>query len=169
MSLGCLFLLAAFTAQVSACGRRSSGDDQPSTGQGSGSSSSGTIINACCQCGQPISLSLVVSNQIQEPFFEYRSEIKGIRQRELLHHLEEASLKSVNFRFSSEHFGSLGYMITKINGLAASTENKTYWHISSLPIGLTEFQSLPLGMSFYIPADNEIVSFNFTSYESSNH
>ena len=71
-------------------------DDKPATG--SSSSSSGTIINACCQCGQAISVSILVSNQIQEPHFEFTTEMKDRPQRELIHFVQEASTQDKRFR-----------------------------------------------------------------------
>ncbi|RUS91571.1 hypothetical protein EGW08_000686 [Elysia chlorotica] len=174
MLYGCLFLLVILTAHSWACNKRdpddgkpSGGDVKPTTDPGSGSS--GATVNACCHCGQAISVSVLVSNQIQEPFFEYRTEVKERPQRELIHLLEDASTQDMRFRFHAQHYGSMGYAITTINDLAASAVNKTYWMISSHPEGFDAPRSLPLGVSSYIPAHKEVVMFNLTSYATPNN
>ncbi|KAK3802256.1 hypothetical protein RRG08_004543 [Elysia crispata] len=165
---GCLFLLVLFTARSWACLKRNpqdekpNDDDKPATG--SSSSSSGTIINACCQCGQAISVSILVSNQIQEPHFEFTTEMKDRPQRELIHFVQEASTQDKRFRFTAQHYGSMGFAITTINNLEASVVNKTYWHISTHYGSNSSPRSLPLGVSSYIPANMETIMFNFTSY-----
>ena len=56
------------------------------------------IINACCVCGDPIDATIVVGNQLQEPFFEMKTEVKSFAQRELIFLMEEAATQDVRFR-----------------------------------------------------------------------
>ncbi|GFN80503.1 gastric intrinsic factor [Plakobranchus ocellatus] len=164
MPYACFLMLAVLTTQTWACMRRGPQDKKP-VGDGNSvpslpTSSSGVSVNACGVCGQPISVTIIASNQIQEPFFEIQTAVKGHPQRELLHQLEVAATQDRRFRFVAEHFGSMGYMINAINGLSASTQNKTYWRTSSH----IHVDGLALGISSYIPNDMEIIMFNFTSY-----
>ena len=72
-----------------------SDDDKPSTGSGSGSPQ--LTVTACCLCGQIITVTINMSNQIQEPFFEFSTVVTGPR-RELIHFLELAASQDKHFR-----------------------------------------------------------------------
>ncbi|KAK3746779.1 hypothetical protein RRG08_031308 [Elysia crispata] len=158
---------SVFIAHIWACGRRDPHegkphvDNKPSNISGSGC---GSDFSICCHCGENISLIIEINNQFVEPFFNFRTEVQDQRQRELINHLEQAATQDKHFRFVAQYWGSLGYFITTINDLAGSTENKTYWHILS---SLTENAapvSLNLGVSSYIPNDEESIIFNFTTW-----
>ncbi|CAG5115606.1 unnamed protein product [Candidula unifasciata] len=118
-------------------------------------------IYACGICGQPITVTLIVTNKFVEPTFELNITVSNKPQRELIYFLEAASVQNPKFRFTAEHYGTLGYMITKINGLAASVSDQTYWQFLEHPSG----NSLQLGASTYVPLDNQTIQFNFTTWD----
>lgn len=151
-----LLLVLALVQDTWSCKglRRSEDDAQVSAGS-----------LACCVCGQSISVNLIVRNMYQEPYFERQIEVKDKPQRELLHHLEQAANMNDAFKFTAKYFGSMGYMITTINGLSAFTDDKTYWELLEHPTG----NSLSLGVSSYVPMDGETVVFNFTTWAVSDH
>ncbi|BFZ02135.1 hypothetical protein BsWGS_05174 [Bradybaena similaris] len=152
-----LVVVAVIPAQYSLGCKRSvpASSSDPKTPGG------GANIYLCGTCGQPITVTLIAANSFVEPFFEINATVKAKPQRELIHFMEDAAVQDPNFKFSAEFYGTLGYMITKINGLAASVSDKTYWQILEHPSG----NSLQLGASTYVPLDNQMLMFNFTTWD----
>ena len=79
--------------------------------------------------------------------------------------MEEAVELNSNFRFSATYYppyngSSMGYFIDTLNTLGGNFTERTYWQILSQPTDL----ALDCGVSSYIPENNEIVLFNFTTY-----
>ncbi|XP_059139734.1 uncharacterized protein LOC131927878 [Physella acuta] len=108
-------------------------------------------------------VTLQAKNILQTPTFNYVA-VVTLRQQNLLGFLEKAADSNYGFRFSSSYFGSaLGYMVDKINGTAASTQNQTFWQISS------NGAALNCGVSTYYPRNNEVILFNFTTYANAGH
>ncbi|GFN80494.1 gastric intrinsic factor-like protein 1 [Plakobranchus ocellatus] len=108
-----------------------------------------------------IDMTIIVRNKFQEPFFEYEHTLTNWPQRILLHALEDWAKEDKHFWFCVEYFEKLRYMITAFKKQSQSTENRTYWSISSNIAG-----SLTVGVSKYIPQNKEVITFNFQSYSS---
>lgn len=109
--------------------------------------------------GPPINMTILLTNTYQEPFFNFKQELKNWPQNKLIYALEAAADVNQHFRFSAKYFGEMGYMITVLNGLSMSDEQKTYWAISSDKTG-----HLNVGVSTYVPQNNEVINFDFKSY-----
>uniref|UniRef100_A0A0B7A744 Transcobalamin-like C-terminal domain-containing protein n=1 Tax=Arion vulgaris TaxID=1028688 RepID=A0A0B7A744_9EUPU len=112
------------------------------------------------QPGQPITVDLIIRNQFQKPYFEYQVTVSAKPQRELIHFLESAATKDPNFKFSADFYGSLGYMITAINGVRMNATEKSYWKIHENPSG----NSIDLGVSSYVPLNTQTIILNFTTW-----
>ncbi|XP_059139503.1 uncharacterized protein LOC131927733 [Physella acuta] len=117
-----------------------------------------TSVPSCFPIKPYIRVTLQAKNILQAPTFNYVA-VVTLRKQNLLGFLEKAVDTNYGFRFSSSYFGSaLGYMVDKINGTAASTQNQTFWQISS------NGTALNCGVSTYYPRNNEVILFNFTTY-----
>uniref|UniRef100_A0A0B7A697 Transcobalamin-like C-terminal domain-containing protein n=1 Tax=Arion vulgaris TaxID=1028688 RepID=A0A0B7A697_9EUPU len=117
-------------------------------------------VYLCGICGQPITVDLIIRNQFQKPYFEYQVTVSAKPQRELIHFLESAATKDPNFKFSADFYGSLGYMITAINGVRMNATEKSYWKIHENPSG----NSIDLGVSSYVPLNTQTIILNFTTW-----
>uniref|UniRef100_A0A0B6ZD38 DUF4430 domain-containing protein n=1 Tax=Arion vulgaris TaxID=1028688 RepID=A0A0B6ZD38_9EUPU len=118
-------------------------------------------VYLCGLCGQDITIDLIIRNQYQKPNFEYQVTVNNKPQRELIYFLENAATMDPRFKFTADYYGSLGYMITVINGLGMNVTEKTFWEI----IENTSGNSLDLGVSSYVPLDTQTILFNFTTWE----
>jgi len=116
--------------------------------------------NPCCPCGDSISFTLKLRNQFKAPFFESEVQVVDQPQRELFYMLQRAADKNPAFKFSASYHGPMGFVITSINQVAGSMEDKTYWKVIEHPNG----NSLSQGVSSYIPADGEVIMFNLTTW-----
>ena len=74
--------------------------------------------------------------------------------------LEVLSIKEIVFRFKYTSFHGLGDYVININGIYADPNLKQYWHL----LDGTTLQPLDYGISTYVPTNNEIILFNFTTW-----
>ncbi|XP_005109253.1 uncharacterized protein LOC101856133 [Aplysia californica] len=157
----CTFLLIfAVTANL-ACSRQAKKTDTNVDGDDSGSKlPRAPTVTACGLCGNPISVTLKLNNQFKTPYFEYEVKVNNHPQRELIYMMQQAADKNPAFKFSADYFASLGFSISTINGLSASVDDKTYWALLDHPSGAAK----KLGVSSYIPLNNEVIMFNFTTW-----
>lgn len=99
-----------------------------------------------------------VSNVLNEPHFKLSITVKVPKGSVLLAVLEAAQQANPSkFSFQTEKT-SWGPMVTSINGLQASTNEKTYWQF------LSGKEPLEQGVGSYKPKDNEQIVANFTKY-----
>lgn len=121
----------------------------------------------CGVCGSPIDVTLHVENNLTEPFFNDSIYLEGVNQRELFHLLVQAANQNVTkFRFSMTHYGAeLGFMIDSINGLKHEWVGDTlrYWRIF-----FGNDTALELGVSNYIPQDEEEFIFRYVTWQPKN-
>lgn len=115
---------------------------------------------SCGHCGDEIQVSFTVRNKFQEPYFEHSHTVSDMPQRELIHFMEAAAENKSEFSFTVEYQKKLGFFINKMNGLTASNLKKTFWKVMSTSTG----KMLPLGVSQYIPQNNESITFDFTTW-----
>ncbi|KAK6180772.1 hypothetical protein SNE40_008764 [Patella caerulea] len=117
------------------------------------------FFNFSNDCPAPNHVTLIARNQIQSPNFEFRQTVRKPPGTPLIRYLESAADQDSNFKFNATYFPSpLGYSIGCIHGLAGIwTPDRTWWKILG-----SDGQGLQLGVSSYVPEDNEVITFEFT-------
>uniref|UniRef100_A0A0B7A418 DUF4430 domain-containing protein n=1 Tax=Arion vulgaris TaxID=1028688 RepID=A0A0B7A418_9EUPU len=120
-------------------------------------------LSRCGLCGKPINVTLIARNVFAHPMFEHQVTIVKQSQRPLLYFLEKAADQNGVFNFSASYHGNLGFMIKTIDKVTADGTARTYWSIRSVTNGLN---ALLCGVSSYIPKHNEVIMFNFTTWDS---
>ncbi|KAM6465976.1 cobalamin binding intrinsic factor-like isoform 2-T2 [Liasis olivaceus] len=99
-----------------------------------------------------------VNNVLNEPNFSFFITVKVPKGSVLLAALEAAQQANPSeFSFQTEET-SWGPMVTSINGLQASTNERSYWQFLS---GKTPLEQ---GVGSYKPRDNELIVANFSRY-----
>ncbi|CAL1540365.1 unnamed protein product [Lymnaea stagnalis] len=117
----------------------------------------------CGICGRKINVTIIATNSLQGDNFELTVPIIREHKRNLLSFLQQAAELENGFKFQATYFANLGYYIDSINGVRASPENKTYWQISSDGV------SLQCGVSSYVPKNEDVILFNFTTYQNAGY
>ncbi|CAG5115607.1 unnamed protein product [Candidula unifasciata] len=114
----------------------------------------------CKTYGKHINVKIIARNDLVEPNFEEEVTISSQPQSPLIYFLEQAAELNGAFNFSATYYPTLGYFIDTINGVRGFKENKTFWHI----ISVDRLGSLECGSSSFIPINNDIILFNFTTW-----
>ncbi|NXS42781.1 IF factor, partial [Balaeniceps rex] len=106
----------------------------------------------------PITVYYSIINKLQGRHFNYTTSVQVPGGSTLLKVLEEAEKKKPNtFSFKTEQT-SWGPMVVSINGLAANTDDKTYWQF------LSSGDALQQGVGTYEPRDGEHIEAVFSTY-----
>ncbi|XP_070582859.1 cobalamin binding intrinsic factor-like isoform X2 [Erythrolamprus reginae] len=98
-----------------------------------------------------------VINLLIEPYFSFSTTVKVPKDSVLLVVLEAAQQLSSKFSFQTEET-SWGPMVTSINGLQGSTNEKTHWQF------LSGVKPLEQGVGSYKPRHNEHIVATFSKY-----
>ncbi|XP_058010535.1 cobalamin binding intrinsic factor-like isoform X1 [Ahaetulla prasina] len=107
---------------------------------------------------ETVTVHYTVINKLIGPHFRYSTTVKVPKGSVLLAVLEAAQQLNANeFSFQTEET-SWGPMVTSINGLQGSTNEKTYWQFLS---GKTPLEQ---GVGSYKPRDNELIVAIFSRY-----
>lgn len=104
-------------------------------------------------------VSIHVLNILRPPFLNQLTTVCNTPQIYLLDVMEQATDQDKNFRFSATFFNKeLGWFVDAYNFVYANyTLDFSYWQILD-----GEMKPLPVGISNYIPANGETVTFNLT-------
>ncbi|NXI85413.1 IF factor, partial [Rhipidura dahli] len=106
----------------------------------------------------PIQVYYSITNTLQGKHFHYSTSVTVPSGSTLLRVLEVAAEKNPQtFSFQMEQT-SWGPYVTSIHGLAASTEDRTYWQFLSAGDALQE------GVGLYKPHDGEHIQAVFSTY-----
>ncbi|XP_025083488.1 uncharacterized protein LOC112557704 [Pomacea canaliculata] len=112
-----------------------------------------------CQGTQPRDVTLRVRNVLREPFFEEVVKISCTRYKTLFYIMQQAAEVNSVFKFQATYFRSLGFFIDAINNVQGTWNvDRSWWQILDGNLLLTD-----VGASSYVPAHNEVVTFNLTS------
>uniref|UniRef100_A0A670ZHU7 Cobalamin binding intrinsic factor n=1 Tax=Pseudonaja textilis TaxID=8673 RepID=A0A670ZHU7_PSETE len=107
---------------------------------------------------ETVTVHYTIINKLTQPYFEYSTTVKVPKGSVLLAVLEAAKqLNASEFSFQTEET-SWGPMVTSINGVQGSTNEKTYWQFLS---GKTPLEQ---GVGSYKPKDKEEIMAMFSRY-----
>ncbi|KAL8566110.1 hypothetical protein ACOMHN_051836 [Nucella lapillus] len=118
-------------------------------------------IEQCCTCrDQVASVSLHVINVLKDPLVNSTVKLHNSHQLYLLGFMQQATQTSTDWRFSATYYSQkLGFYLDTYHGVTANyTQDKSYWNILG-----GDGKSIPLGISSYVPAPGEMVTFNLTN------
>uniref|UniRef100_A0A673L1Y7 Transcobalamin beta b n=1 Tax=Sinocyclocheilus rhinocerous TaxID=307959 RepID=A0A673L1Y7_9TELE len=102
-------------------------------------------------------IKVTVTNHFANMDVSYPTTVsKGIPMFGVLNHLQDTN-KSLNIN------KSFGIYLESVNGLAGSTENRTYWELLSKKYN--SITRLNVGIGCYQPQKNENFIMNFTTWD----
>ncbi|NXJ97976.1 IF factor, partial [Corythaixoides concolor] len=117
----------------------------------------------CPPCPSPLPAASItvhysVINQLQGKHFSYTTSVQVSQGSTLLKVLQAAEEKEPeNFSFQTEQT-SWGLMVVSIHGLAANSDDRTYWQF------LSDEDALQQGVGTYTPWDGEHIKAVFSTY-----
>ncbi|XP_048757291.1 uncharacterized protein LOC125667720 isoform X2 [Ostrea edulis] len=121
--------------------------------------SHGGGISKLCETNN-ITLSYTISNDVEEPSFDYSINVTGPQGQPFIRFMEQAADKNRLFQFSAKYHSGLGYLVHTVNEVSG-THNKTYWHLMRAPS-----EKLSVGISKFIPVDGNHLILKFSQVKS---